>query len=82
MFVAIRSGEAAKSLNSVFPQAMSRMSSSVHLSPNRSSAQATGQIDRRFVRPIELFPGIAYSTFAALDGISKTCKMQASIPWV
>ncbi len=49
MFVGTFSGPVAKSLKLFLPSARSRMTSNVHLSPNRSSPQAMGQGDRRFV---------------------------------
>jgi hypothetical protein len=46
MFVAIPSGDRQKSLKYRLPHAKSRTKSSVHLSPIKSSVQATGQMER------------------------------------
>ena len=47
MFVGMPSGELAKSLKRLRPSMRSRMTSSVQRSPNKSSAQETGQGERR-----------------------------------
>jgi hypothetical protein len=60
MFEAIRSGEAENSLKSVLPQAMSRTTSNVHLSPMRSSVHATGHTERFVSFTNDLFDETAF----------------------
>src|SRR5579862_7963979 len=72
MLVGIRSGEFCRSLYVASPRRRSRMTSSDHLSPTRSSVLATAQGDRRN-------PGASASGLLRFPRDLVTCIMKVSL---